>query len=196
MAFRELEAMQAAYDLLSPLEASAQQRVIAWLSAALADTNGASTVVDELTLGAPVAHVHADITPKDSVPTALDEHSAAGPVVESATPTVSVAPVAAAEPEVPAEPEPAPQRPRRGRPAKATVRRAARSVTATKPAAVAPGRRAERPSGEQYLADLAAAGSFKALAEKYGKSVGTIGNWANQLREKGFDIPVGRQKKT
>lgn len=47
MAFRELEAMQAAYDLLSPLEASAQQRVIAWLSAALADTNGAPTVVDE-----------------------------------------------------------------------------------------------------------------------------------------------------
>jgi transposase len=35
----------------------------------------------------------------------------------------------------------------------------------------------------------------KALAEKYRKSIGTIGNWANQLREQGFDIPVGRQKK-
>jgi transposase len=58
-----------------------------------------------------------------------------------------------------------------------------------------PGRRGDRPSGEQFLTDLAAAGSFKALAEKYGKSIGTIGNWANQLREQGFDIPVGRQKK-
>lgn len=196
MAFRELEAMQAAYDLLSPLEASAQQRVIAWLSAALADTNGAPTVVDELTLGKPVAPVHADITSKDSAPTVLDERAAAGPEVETATPTVSVAPMAAAEPEV-TELEPAPQRPKRARPAKATGRRAAaRSVTATKPAVAAPGRRGERPSGEQYLADLAAAGSFKALAEKYGKSVGTIGNWANQLREIGFDIPVGRQKRS
>ncbi|WP_308215606.1 hypothetical protein [Salinispora arenicola] len=195
MAFRELEAMQAAYDLLSPLEASAQQRVIAWLSAALADTNGAPMVVDELTLGKPVADVHADITSKDSAPTVLDEHAAAGPEVQTAAPTVSVAPVAAAEPEV-TELEPAPQRPKRGRPAKATGRRAARSVSATKPAVAAPGRRGERPSGEQYLADLAAAGSFKALAEKYGKSVGTIGNWANQLREKGFDIPVGRQKRS
>ena len=53
----------------------------------------------------------------------------------------------------------------------------------------------DRPSGEQFLADLAATGSFKALAEKYDKSIGMIGNWANQLREQWFDIPVGRQKK-
>ena len=81
---------------------------------------------------------------------------------------------------------------------KATGRRAAKaasSVAAVMPAAAAPGPRGERPGGDQFLADLAAVGSFKALAEKYGKSIGTIGNWANQLREQGFDIPVGRQKK-
>jgi hypothetical protein len=33
--------MQVAYELLSPLDPSAQQRVMAWLSAALADNNGA-----------------------------------------------------------------------------------------------------------------------------------------------------------
>jgi hypothetical protein len=38
MAFRELQAMQGAYELLSPLDPSAQQRAIAWLSAALTDT--------------------------------------------------------------------------------------------------------------------------------------------------------------
>jgi hypothetical protein len=73
--------------------------------------------------------------------------------------------------------------------------RTPRSVPAAPPAPEAPGRRGERPSGEQFLTDLAATGSFKALAEKYDKSIGTIGNWANQLREQGFDIPVGRQKK-
>ena len=95
------------------------------------------------------------------------------------------------------EPAPVPQ-PRRGRSAKATGRRtaeAARSAAAGKPAEAAPSPRSDRPDGYQFLADLAATGSFKALAEKYGKSIGTIGNWANQLREQGFDIPVGRQKK-
>jgi hypothetical protein len=122
------------------------------------------------------------------------------PEVETATPTSPpVEPVAATELQVAVEPEPVPDpQPKRARPAKVTDRRAAtaaRSAPATTPAEVAPGRRGDRPSGEQFLADLAAAGSFKALAEKYGKSIGTIGNWTNQLREQGFDIPVGRQKK-
>ncbi|MFI6078984.1 hypothetical protein ACIA5C_46500 [Actinoplanes sp. NPDC051343] len=39
MALQELQAMQIAYELLSPLDPSAQQRVLAWLSAALMDTN-------------------------------------------------------------------------------------------------------------------------------------------------------------
>jgi phage/plasmid primase-like uncharacterized protein len=90
------------------------------------------------------------------------------------------------------------RRPKRGQPGKATGRRAAKaaeSAAAAPQAEAAPGRRGDRPSGEQFLDDLAATGSFKGLAEKYGKSIGTIGNWANQLREQGFEIPVGRQRK-
>jgi hypothetical protein len=199
MAFRELEAMQVAYELLSPLDPSAQQRAMAWLSAALADTNGAPTVVDEPAAPeTPVAEVPAEIGSEDSVARAIGEYPPAVPEVETpaaAAPTVE--PVATAEPEAAVEPAPEP-RPKRARAAKATGRRAAKatgSVPAVKPAAVAPGLRGDRPGGNQFLADLAAAGSFKALAEKYGKSIGTIGNWANQLREQGFDIPVGRQKK-
>ncbi|MFI6078989.1 hypothetical protein ACIA5C_46530 [Actinoplanes sp. NPDC051343] len=94
--------------------------------------------------------------------------------------------------------EPA-SRPKRGWPAKTIGRSAAKaakpSVAAT-PAQAEQRRRGERRSGEQFLADLTAVGSSKALAEKYGKSIGTIGNWANQLREHGFDIPVGRLKKS
>jgi hypothetical protein len=205
MAFRELQAMQVAYELLSPLDPSAQQRVMAWLSAALADKNGAPTAVDEPAAPVtPVAEAPAEIEPVDSLVDATAKHEPAVPDVETATPAVStVEPVAAAEPEVAIEPEPVAEpapdpRPRRGRPAKATGRRSLKggqSTPAATPAKKAPGGRGGRPSGEQFLADLAAVGSFKALAEKYGKSVGTIGNWANLLREQGFDIPVGRQKK-
>jgi hypothetical protein len=184
MALRELQAMQDAYELLSPLDPNAQQRVMAWLSAALADNNSAPATVDEP--GAPVKPA---------------EHAPAVPKVETTAPAVE--PVAVTEPEVAVEPEPVAQpardpRPKRARPARTTGRRsprAVRSAPAAKPAETAPGRQGARPSGEQFLADLTAAGSFKALAEKYGKSIGTIGNWANQLREQGIDIPVGRQKK-
>lgn len=126
----------------------------------------------------------------------------------SVVPAVEPGPVAvtriATEPEPAAEPAPGPQA-KRGRPAKATGRRAVKAARssaaavpspAATPTPAAQGRRGGRPSGEQFLADLGAAGSFKALAEKYGKSVGTIGNWANQLRELGVDIPVGRLKKS
>ncbi|MDM4722318.1 hypothetical protein QTQ03_23030 [Micromonospora sp. WMMA1363] len=206
MAFRELQAMQVAYELLSPLDPGAQQRVIAWLSAALADASGAPTAVDESAAPVkPVAHVPADITPRDGVVEVMAEYAAAELDEETAAPTPAVEPVAAAEPEVSAELEPVTEpapvpvpRSKRGRPAQATGRRAARaakSATAVKPVEAPLGRRGDRPSGEQYLADLAVAGSFKALAEKYGKSIGTISNWANQLREQGFNIPVGRQKK-
>ncbi|MFI5895687.1 hypothetical protein ACIA5D_36890 [Actinoplanes sp. NPDC051513] len=203
MAFRELQAMQAAYELLSPLDPSAQQRVMAWLSAALADTNGAPTAVNEpATPVKPVAEASAKTAPADSVAEVVTEHAAAVPEAETTVPAApAVKPAAATEPDVAVEPvaEPAPDpRPKRGRPAKLTGRRAAKapsSAAAVTPAQAAPGRRGDRPSGEQFLADLAAGGSFKALAEKYGKSIGTIGNWAHQLREQGFDIPVGRQKK-
>jgi hypothetical protein len=200
MAFRELQAMQVAYELLSPLDPSAQQRAMAWLSAALADNNGAPTAVDEPAAPVkPVADVPTEIASGNSVAKVMAEHAPAAPDVETATPAApAVESAAATEPQVAVEPEPAPDpRPRRRRSAKATDRRAAKAVTATpaaKPAEAAPGR-GDRPSGEQFVADLAAAGSFKALAEKYGKSIGTIGNWTNQLREQGFDIPVGRQKK-
>jgi hypothetical protein len=194
--------MQVAYELLSPLDPNAQQRVMAWLSAALADNNSAPAAVDEP--GAPVkpaVDVPAETAPGDSVAEVAAEHARAVPKVETTAPAVE--PVAVTEPEVAVEPEPVAQpardpRPKRARPARTTGRRsprAVRSAPAAKPAETAPGRQGARPSGEQFLADLTAAGSFKALAEKYGKSIGTIGNWANQLREKGIDIPVGRQKK-
>jgi outer membrane biosynthesis protein TonB len=196
MAFRELQVMQAAYELLSPLDPTAQQRVMAWLSAALADTNGAPVAVAE-----PAAEVPAENAPGNGVVEVTAEHTPMVPEVETAAPAVE--PVVAAEPEGAVEPEPvaepAPEpRPKRGRSAKATGRRAAKATTsaaAAEPAQRAPGRQGDRPSGEQFRTDLAAAGSFKALAEKYGKSIGTIGNWANQLREQGYDIPGGRQKK-
>jgi hypothetical protein len=197
MAFRELQAMQVAYELLSPLDPTAQQRVMAWLSAALADQNGAPTAVNE-----PVAAVSAEPAPGHSLAEVMAQDATAVPAAQTTAPAApAVEPVAAAEPELATEPgaEPAPDpRPTRRRSAKATGRRAAKavpSVPAATPAPEAPGRRGERPSGEQFLTDLAATGSFKALAEKYDKSIGTIGNWANQLREQGFDIPVGRQKK-
>jgi hypothetical protein len=205
MAFRELQAMQVAYELLSPLDPSAQQRAMAWLSAALTDKNGAPTAVEEPAAPAkPVAAMVEDIESVDSAAETMAEHASAVPDVETAAPVASaVEPVAAAEPEVAVEPEPVTEptpdpRPRRGGPAKPTGRRAARTAKSAATATPAPavtGRRGERPSGEQFRADLAATGSFKALAAKYGKSIGTIGNWANQLREQGFDIPVGRQKK-
>jgi hypothetical protein len=203
MAFRELQAMQVAYELLSPLDPSAQQRVMAWLSAALADENAAPTAVDEPAARVkPVAEVPAEFVPGDSVADVVAENAAAVHEVEAAVPrAAAVGPRAAAAPEVAVEPVAEPVldlRPKRGRSAKVTGRRAAeaaRSAPAAAPVEGAPGRRGDRPGGEQFLADLAAVGSFKALAEKYGKSIGTIGNWANQLREQGFDIPVGRQKK-
>jgi len=205
MAFRELQAMQVAYELLSPLDPSAQQRAMAWLSAALADTKGAPTAVEEPAAPVtPAAEALADMEPVDGVAEAAAPRAAAAPTVEAGAPAVSaVEPVPAAEPELVVEPEPVAEpvpdpRPRRGRPAKATglrSRKAAKSAPTATPAEAAPGRRGERPSGEQFVSDLGAVGSFKALAEKYGKSIGTIGNWANQLREQGFDIPVGRQKK-
>ena len=205
MTFRELQAMQVAYELLAPLDPSARQRVMTWLSAALADTNGAPTAMDEPAAAVqPVAAAPVQVALADSVAEVMAEHETAVPEAETAAPAVRVAEAAAArEPEVAVEPEPVAEpapdlRPRRGRSAKVTGRRAATaasSVAAVKPAAAASGLRGERPGGDQFLADLAAVGSFKALAEKYGKSIGTIGNWANQLREQGFDIPVGRRKK-
>jgi outer membrane biosynthesis protein TonB len=241
MAFRELQAMQVAYELLSPLDSSAQQRALSWLSAALADENGVTPAVEEpaapmeVVAEAPAGQSVADAgaEPSATVPDA----GPASPQVPDVEPPLVAEPVAVTEPAIAAEPEatitppeavepapvepeavePAPApRPRRNRTAKAGGRRAAKAAEAAaatepaepaaateparatapaKPAEGTPGRRGERPSGDQFLADLAAAGSFKALAEKYGKSVGTIANWANQLREQGFDIPVGRQKK-
>jgi hypothetical protein len=150
----------------------------------------------------PIAEVSAETAPADGIADAVAKHATVVPQVESAAPTAPAAdPGVRAEPEVAVEPvpEPAPNpRPRRGRAAKATGRRAAkaaRSAPAATPAEGTQARQSDRPSGEQFLADLADAGSFKALAEKYSKSIGTIGNWANQLREQGFDIPGGRQKK-
>jgi hypothetical protein len=89
------------------------------------------------------------------------------------------------------------RRPERRRLGKAAGRGAtsSESTVAATPIEATPGRRGDRPAGEQFLSDLAAVGSFKALAEKHGKSVGTVGNWANQLREQDFDVPVGRQKR-
>ena len=200
--------MQAAYELLAPLDPGPQQRVMAWLSAALADTDSAPTAVDEPAAAvSPVADVPAEVAHAGSGAEVMAEHEAAVTEAETAASAVGVTQLAAAaEPEAAVEPEPEPlrdPRPRRGRSTKATSRRAAKpaSSAAAKPAAAvtpaepAPGPRSDRPGGEQFLADLAAVGSFKALAEKYGKSIGTIGNWANQLREQGFDIPVGRQRK-
>jgi hypothetical protein len=207
MALQELQAMQVAYELLSPLDPSAQQRVLTWLSAALADTNGVPVAADEPAAPVkPAADVPAEVAFPQGVAAAATEPAAAVPDVQTAAPAApAVERVAAVEPQVAVEPEPEPvaepapaPRPKRGRSAKATGRpaaKAAKSSVAATPAQSAPGRRGERPSGEQFLADLSAAGSFKALAEKYGKSIGTIGNWANQLREQGFDIPVGRLKK-
>ncbi|MFI1996909.1 hypothetical protein [Actinoplanes sp. NPDC020271] len=205
MPFRELQAMQVAYELLSPLDPNARQRVMTWLSAALADTDGISATVGETAdAGRAVAEGPVEVTPSDSRAHALAEHEAPASIDETAAPTVRAAELAAAaEPGVTAESKPEPVAestpdpvPRRSR--AATGRRAAkaaRSPGAAKPAESAPGPRSDRPGGDQFLADLAAAGSFKALAGKYGKSIGTIGNWANQLREQGFNIPVGRQKK-
>jgi hypothetical protein len=193
MALQELQAMQVAYELLSPLDPSAQQRVLAWLSAALADPNGVPKAPEERV--APVKSV-ADV-PVDGAST--DDRAEAATLNATATPDgTTAAPAEPAEQRGPA-PEPATAtRPKRARAAKATGRRAAKTAeppVAATAAQAAPGRRSERPTGEQFLTDLAAVGSFKALAEKYGKSIGTIGNWANQLREQGFDIPVGRLKK-
>ena len=203
MALQELKAMQVAYELLSPLDPNAQQRVMAWLSGALADPNGAPTAVDEP--AAPVetiAEVPAETAREDSVAKVVAERAMAVPQVQTAAPTTpDVDPVAAAESEVTlesvAEPTPAP-RLQRNRSATTTGRRAAKAANpapAGTRAQETQGRQGDRPGGEQFLADLTAAGSFKALAQKYGKSIGTIGNWANQLREQGFDIPGGRQKK-
>ena len=192
MTFRELQAMQVAYELLAPLDPSAQQRAMTWLSAALADTTSAPTAIAEPTAAVnPAAEAPTNVALGDSVAQGIAEHEAAVPETETIAPTVTV------EPEPAAVPVPDP-RPRRGRAAKTAGRRApkaARTAAAAKPAPAAPGPRGERPGGDQFLADLAAVGSFKALAEKYSKSIGTIGNWANQLREQGYDIPVGRQKK-
>jgi hypothetical protein len=194
MAFQELRAMQVAYELLSPLDPSAQQRVMAWLSAALGDANGVAPAIDEPT----------EISSPDSIADVAAQHvAAAAPAVErvaAVEPQTAVEPQAAVEPEPGPGTEPAPtQRPKRGRSTQPTGRRAAKaakaSATAT-PVEEPAGRRGERPSGGQFVADLTAVGSFKALAEKYGKSIGTIGNWANQLREQGFDIPTGRQKRS
>jgi hypothetical protein len=199
MTYKELQAMQVAYELLAPLDPKAQHRVMTWLSAALADTNDAPTATDQpAATTKPVAEVPAQVALGDNVAHVTAEHQATMPKEETAPPTGHVAePATAAEPNVAVEPEPDP-RPRRSRSTKVTSRRAAktgRSAAAVKPVDAAPEPRRDRPDGEQFLADLAAVGSFKALAEKYSKSIGTIGNWANQLREQGFDIPVGRQKK-
>ena len=68
MAFQDLKVMQAAYELLSPLDPNAQQRVLGWLSAALADTDGAPTVVHESSAPVqPVAGASAETAPGDSV---------------------------------------------------------------------------------------------------------------------------------
>ena len=87
MTFRELQAMQVAYELLSPLDASAQRRVVTWLSAALADTNNAPTAVDEPAAAVkPVAEAPTEVAPGE--------------------PTARVAELAAAaEPEAAVEPE-------------------------------------------------------------------------------------------
>ena len=207
MAFRELQAMQVAYELLSPLEPSAQRRVMAWLSAALADADSVALAVDEPAVPVvPVADEPEESASPDNVIDGAAQHEPAVPALATAAPPVPAGePVAAAAPQAAVAPEsgpgaePAPTpRPKRGRSGQATGRRAAKAAKASVPATpapAAPGRRGERPSGEQFLADLTSAGSFKALAEKYDKSIGTIGNWANQLREQGFDIPVGRQKR-
>jgi hypothetical protein len=95
MAFRELQAMQVAYELLSPLDPGAQQRAMAWLSAALADKDGAPTAVDEpATPGSPDVEVPSEVEPAASVTQATAEHAA------------PAAPVAEAEPEATIEPEP------------------------------------------------------------------------------------------
>ena len=196
MAFRELQAMQVAYELLSPLDPNARQRVMAWLTAAFADESGALTTVDEPAAPAETEPAHSAVEVADAYPAVPDVQTAA-PAAAAVEPAATAEPEPAVEPQPVAEPTRDP-RPRRSRPAKATGRRAAKTAKpapAAPPTHTAPPRRGDRPSGEQFLADLTAVGSFKALADKYGKSIGTIGNWANQLREQGFDIPVGRQKK-
>lgn len=201
MALRELQAMQVAYELLSPLDSGAQQRVMAWLSAALADNDGAPAVVDKLAVPVkPVADVPAENAPADSVAQVVAEHAPTEPEVPSTgllAPAVEA--VAAKKSRVAVQPRPLAASDPRTEPARHRKTTGRRAAKATKPAAeltqLTPSRRGERPTGEQFLADLAAAGTFKELAEKYGKSIGTIGNWANQLREQGFTVPVGRQKK-
>jgi hypothetical protein len=149
----------------------------------------------------PVADVPADIASTDNSADAAAANATVTPDSKTAAPAEPGEQRGPAqEPQVALElgSEPVASRPKRARAAKATGRRAAKTAepsVAVTPAQAAPGRRGERPSGEQFLTDLTAVGSFKALAAKYGKSIGTIGNWANQLREQGFDIPVGRLKK-
>jgi outer membrane biosynthesis protein TonB len=166
MAFRELQAMQVAYELLSPLDPNARQRVMAWLAAALADEGGALTTVDE-----PAAP--AEIEPTDSVVQVAAAHPAVPNVQTAAPAAAAVEPAATAEPVPGVEPQPVAEpardpRPKRSRPAKENVRRAAKAAKpapTVPPTQVAPAHRGERPSGEQFLADLTAVGSFKALAE-------------------------------
>ncbi|MFI6079370.1 hypothetical protein ACIA5C_48530 [Actinoplanes sp. NPDC051343] len=207
MALQELQAMQVAYELLSPLDPSAQQRVLAWLSAALADPNGVPKAPEEpVAPVTAVADVPVDGASANDRADASTANATVAPDSKIAAPAAPVEqrgpkrePQGALEPGSKSEAAPAPAlRPKRARAAKATGRRSAKTAeppAAATPAQAAPGRRTERPTGEQFLTDLAAVGSFKALAATYGKSVGTIGNWANQLREQGFDIPVGRLKK-
>jgi hypothetical protein len=205
MAFRELQAMRVAYELLAPLDPSAQQRAMAWLSAVLADTDGAPTAVEEPAAPeSPNAETQVDTAPVGDVAEAAAPRVAAVPAGETGASAVSaLEPMPAAEPEPVVEPgpvaeparDPRPRRDRTAKPAGPSSRKAAKSAPPVPAVEVGPTRQGERPSGEQFLSDLGAVGSFKALAAKYGKSIGTIGNWANQLREQGFDIPVGRQKR-
>ncbi|AEV86802.1 hypothetical protein ACWT_5784 [Actinoplanes sp. SE50] len=204
MALQELQAMQTAFELLSPLDASAQQRVLVWLSAALADTNGGPVSADNPGAGMPSNIASEDVvagTPTQ-YPGTLPGHQTLAPVAAAGERGAEAEPQVAAEPGSGPVDEPvSAARPARTRAAKSTGRRAGKTGKASAAATSAPvvrtasGRRSERPSGEQFLTDLNTLGSFKALAEEYGKSIGTIGNWANQLREQGFAIPVGRQKK-
>jgi hypothetical protein len=201
MALRELQAMQVAYEALSPLDSNAQQRVLTWLSAALADTNGASTVADEsATPVEPATEQPAENPAADNIAQVAAEPAVAVSEAQTTTTAPTIDPVAADAPRATAEAQPAPEPGPRAKPARAanvSGRRPAKTAktAATKPVQQTLGPRGERPTGEEFLADLAAAGSYKALAGAYGKSIGTIGNWANQLREQGFDIPAGRQKK-
>ncbi|MET7420880.1 hypothetical protein [Dactylosporangium sp. NPDC005555] len=168
MALSELAAVEAAYQVLHPLDAAGRRRALQWLSDAL----GAEGPLPE---SAPGTATSAERTGGDRGP----EHA---PATKSASTRTSRRRATAEATEATAVQSPAAQSPA-GRPRRVRAARQAAAPVETRERAYR-----RMPPAEEVMAAYQQVGSISGLAEHFNVPGHTAQGWARQLRKQGHAI--------